>query len=84
MRFTIRAASSYITDPVQPCKNAILIKSIPPRVGYNKGYNFYEIELNSLDELLALIKEVKSQVIINNGPFNTDNDKLPNIRVCCH
>jgi len=79
MQFTIEVASAStgIYTLTKPCKNAILVKSIPPRVGYHKGRNFYEIKLNSLTELLEISKEVKYDLIISIDP--TNSGALPGI-----
>jgi hypothetical protein len=65
MKFIIYETSvgryGYDTETKKPCKNAIHTRKID---GSN-AYTEYKIELNSIDDIMALIKEVDTDIIIS-------------------
>lgn len=77
MKFRIEKASYYTTEwefnkrfnnDSKPCKNAVLEKD-------EHGIKAWTVEINSLEELLELRKEVNEELIIGlNGVITIYND----------
>ena len=58
MEFTITKSSEWISE-IKPCKNAELIKN-------EKQYKEWKIEINTLEELIQLMKDVDEPLVIQN------------------
>ena len=66
MIFRITKTSSYLhIDQPKPCKNAKKIVEIDPLWGCE--IIRWEVEINTLEELLDLLKEVGEELIISDG-----------------
>lgn len=66
MIFRITKSSDYLhIDQPKPCKNAKKIVEIDP-VGHFEKVR-WEIEINTLEELLDLLKEADNELIISDG-----------------
>ena len=73
MIFRITKASSYLhTDQPKPCKNAKKIVEIDP-VGHREKVR-WEVEINTLEELLDLLKEAGYELIISDGYIEIYDD----------
>lgn len=64
MKFEISRASSGWGDKTPPCKGAA-----------KKGEN-YEIEVSSLEELIAIIAEVKTDLIVSRDSILIYDDRV--------
>lgn len=73
MTFRITKTSSYLhTDQPKPCKNAKKIVEIDP-VGHFEKVR-WEVEINTLKELLDLLKEAGYELIISDGYIEIYDD----------
>lgn len=73
MIFRITKTSSYLhTDQPKPCKNAKKIVEIDP-VGHFKNVR-WDVEINTLEELLDLLKEAGHELIISDGYIEIYDD----------
>ena len=66
MIFQITKTSTYVhTDQSKPCKNAKKIVEIDPV--WHCKYIRWDVEINTLEELLDLLKEAGHKLIISDG-----------------
>ena len=73
MIFRITKTSSYLhIDQPKPCKNAKKIVEIDPVGRFEKVR--WEIEINTLEELLDLLKEADHELIISDGYIEIYDD----------
>ena len=73
MIFRITKTSSYLhIDQPKPCKNAKKIVEIDPVGNFEKVR--WEIEINTLEELLDLLKEADHELIISDGYIEIYDD----------
>lgn len=70
MTFRITRTSDAYYDKEAPCKNARFVKRIKERPWSISYTNIWEIEIESLDDLLKLISETDKGLIIF-GPTET-------------
>lgn len=81
MVFSISRTSQYNFDKNKPpCKNATIKQKLEDRTTYvddengvrirehtEVAVNYWAIEINTLDELMNLIREVKEEIIVSDG-----------------
>lgn len=75
MRFEIWRTSECYNEKL-PVEGAVLVESEFVRE-YNYYHNSYEIEVNSLEELVGLVKKVGHSIVIHEGEFG----ELPSLEI---
>jgi hypothetical protein len=73
MRFLIKRTSDY--DGVEkPCEKAKLVKPYNPQENAIECKGVWEIEINSLEELIVLSNDVGAELIVSVGSIEIYDD----------
>ena len=64
MEIVIRTVSDVCQEENQPCSNAVLKRVIPPRDSRDVPRNEWVVNVNTIEDILAISKEVECEVCV--------------------